>query len=57
MVMAEIHSIPRYSKKENIVTNNTLLLFNRLYHFNTYGFSTLHRPAHSYPPWWDNLTC
>lgn len=29
--MASIHYFPRYSQKENMVTNNTLLLFNRLY--------------------------
>lgn len=29
--MANIHYFPRYSQKENMVTNNTLLLFGRLY--------------------------
>ncbi len=29
--MAKIHYFPRYSQKENMVTNNTLLLFSRLY--------------------------
>ena len=29
--MATIHYFPRYSQKENMVTNNTLLLFSRLY--------------------------
>lgn len=29
--MASIHYFPRYSQKENMVTNNTLLLFSRLY--------------------------
>ncbi|WP_022792392.1 hypothetical protein [Marinococcus halotolerans] len=29
--MSEVHYFPRYSQKENMVTNNTLLLFNRLY--------------------------
>ncbi|SHG37624.1 hypothetical protein [Ornithinibacillus halophilus] len=29
--MANIHYFPRYSQKENMTTNNTLLLFSRLY--------------------------
>ncbi|KNY29529.1 hypothetical protein [Pseudobacteroides cellulosolvens] len=29
--MSNIHYFPRYSQKENMVTNNTLLLFSRLY--------------------------
>lgn len=29
--MSTIHYFPRYSQKENMVTNNTLLLFSRLY--------------------------
>lgn len=29
--MSAIHYFPRYSQKENMVTNNTLLLFSRLY--------------------------
>lgn len=29
--MSRIHYFQRYSQKENVVTNNTLLLFNRLY--------------------------
>lgn len=29
--MSQIHYFPRYSQKENMVTNNTLLLFSRLY--------------------------
>ena len=36
--MGEIHYFPRYSQKENMVTNNTLLLFNRLYQHHTYRF-------------------
>ena len=36
--MADIHYFPRYSQKENMVTNNTLLLFNRLYQHHTYRF-------------------
>ncbi len=36
--MAKIHYFPRYSQKENMVTNNTLLLFNRLYQHHTYRF-------------------
>jgi hypothetical protein len=31
--MADIHYFQRYSKKENVVTNNTLLLLSRLYHY------------------------
>lgn len=30
--MSNIHYFQRYSQKENVVTNNTLLLFSRLYH-------------------------
>lgn len=33
--MSGIHYFPRYSQKENMVTNNTLLLFSRLYHHKT----------------------
>ena len=36
--MGDIHYFPRYSQKENMVTNNTLLLFNRLYQHHTYRF-------------------
>ncbi len=36
--MADIHYFPRYSQKENMVTNNTLLLFNRLYQHHTHRF-------------------
>lgn len=36
--MTEIHYFPRYSQKENMVTNNTLLLFNRLYQHHTHRF-------------------
>jgi len=31
--MADIHYFQRYSKKENVVTNNTLLLLSRVYHY------------------------
>lgn len=31
--MSEVHYFPRYSQKENMVTNNTLLLFKRLYNY------------------------
>lgn len=36
--MASIHYFPRYSQKENMVTNNTLLLFSRLYNNSPYKF-------------------
>ena len=36
--MSEIHYFPRYSTKENAVTNNTLLLLLRLYQYNRYKF-------------------
>lgn len=29
--MSKIHYFQRYSQKENVVTNNTMLLFSRLY--------------------------
>ncbi|SIS41553.1 hypothetical protein [Salimicrobium flavidum] len=37
--MSEIHYFPRYSQKENMVTNNTLLLFSRLYQNNPKKFT------------------
>lgn len=37
--MAEIHYFQRYSSKENTVTNNTLLLFSRLYHHDILAFN------------------
>lgn len=36
--MAGIHYFQRYSSKENTVTNNTLLLFSRLYHYDNRAF-------------------
>ncbi len=33
--MSNIHYFPRYSQKENMVTNNTLLLFSQLYNNST----------------------
>jgi hypothetical protein len=36
--MSKIHYFQRYSQKENVVTNNTLLLFSRLYNDNTLRF-------------------
>jgi hypothetical protein len=38
--MTDIHYFPRYSQRENFVTNNTLLLFLRLYQFNRWKFQT-----------------
>lgn len=37
--MAIIHYFPRYSQKENMVTNNTLLLFSRLYNHSNDQFN------------------
>jgi hypothetical protein len=37
--MSSIHYFPRYSQKENMVTNNTLLLFSRLYNHSTDQFN------------------
>ena len=36
--MSDIHYFQRYSQKENVVTNNTLLLLNRLYLYNPVRF-------------------
>lgn len=36
--MSDIHYFPRYSSKENAVTNNTLLLLLRFYQYNRYKF-------------------
>ena len=36
--MNTIHYFQRYSQRENVVTNNTLLLFSRLYTHNPYSF-------------------
>ncbi|WP_271400303.1 hypothetical protein [Salinicoccus roseus] len=36
--MTNIHYFQRYSSKENTVTNNSLLLFSRLYHHDARGF-------------------
>ncbi|TMN21562.1 hypothetical protein FH966_01290 [Lentibacillus cibarius] len=37
--MSEVHYFPRYSQKENMVTNNTLLLFRRLYNHSPIKFT------------------
>lgn len=37
--MSEIHYFQRYSQKENVITNNTLLLFSRLYNQSPYKFN------------------
>ncbi len=37
--MSTIHYFPRYSQKENMVTNNTMLLFKRLYNNSTEKFN------------------
>lgn len=39
--MSNIHYFPRYSQKENMVTNNTLLLFSRLYNNSPEKFARL----------------
>lgn len=36
--MADVHYFPRYSQPENFMTNNTLLLFQRLYDYNLRKF-------------------
>lgn len=36
--MSGIYYFQRFSQKENVVTNNTLLLFSRFYHYNTIRF-------------------
>ena len=38
--MSQIRHFPRYSQKENIVTNNVLMLMSRLYDYNRLKFST-----------------
>jgi len=38
--MSNIHYFQRYSQKENVVTNNTLLLFSRLYSFSPNRFES-----------------
>jgi hypothetical protein len=38
--MSEIHYFPRYSQRENFVTNNTLLLLLRLYQYSRYKFQS-----------------
>jgi hypothetical protein len=37
--MAGIHYFQRFSQKENVATNNTLLLFSRLYHYSPLIFA------------------
>lgn len=39
--MTSVHYFPRYSQPENFVTNNSLLLLNRIYEFNRYKFEKL----------------
>lgn len=39
--MNATHYFQRYSQRENVVTNNTLLLFSRLYAYNPYSFAAL----------------
>lgn len=39
--MSELHYFPRYSAKENVVTNNSLLLLLRVYQYNRYKFEKL----------------
>jgi len=39
--MTEVHYFPRYSQRENFETNNTLLLFHRLYNYNRFRFEKL----------------
>lgn len=41
--MHEVHYFQRFSKKEDVVTNNTLLLFNRLQHHNARVFEEVLR--------------
>ncbi len=41
--MAKISHFPRYSQKENIVTNNTMLLMSRVYDYNRLKFGRLLR--------------
>src|SRR3989344_989416 len=38
--MSEVHYFQRYSERENVVTNNTLLLFSRLYNASPQKFSS-----------------
>lgn len=37
--MSKIHYFQRYSQRENVATNNTMLLFSRLYNESTYKFN------------------
>lgn len=36
--MSKIHYFQRYTQRENVVTNNTMLLFSRLYHYSPLKF-------------------
>lgn len=38
--MSKIHYFQRYSQRENVATNNTMLLFSRLYNESIYKFNT-----------------
>ena len=39
--MANVHYFQRYSQKENVVTNNTLLLLSRIYHYSPATYENL----------------
>lgn len=39
--MSRVHYFQRYSQRENVVTNNVLLLFSRLYHHSTLVFESV----------------
>jgi hypothetical protein len=39
--VTSVHYFPRYSQPENFVTNNSLLLLNRIYEFNRFKFEKL----------------
>src|SRR5699024_12379256 len=45
--MPKIHYFQRYSSKENTVTNNTLLLFSRLYHHDSRVFKEFLNQLHN----------
>lgn len=41
--MSDIHYFQRYSQRENVVTNNTLLFLSRIYHYSPASFEKLFR--------------
>ena len=41
--MTDIHYFPRYSQRENVITNNTLLLLLRFYNHDQFKFAKLMR--------------